>query len=128
MNPVVMLCNAAKTLKVIKSYKGEFRIDKQYTEDGEFIETKTGNMVDLADYLVKNNLVELVLDSTIQQFEEDKDDMDEKELKVFDPIFYKMKEDRSLIVSPLKDAKVEKVETKADTNDETAELDAKDFE
>ena len=103
----------AKDLKIITSYKGELRLSKDFTEDGKVLETKTNNMVDLADYLVKNDLVELVLDASFAEWDLVPDAKKEgKDALKFDAILQKMKDDPSLIVSPLAGAVNEKVDVK----------------
>lgn len=89
MNPVVMLCNEARALKLIKPYKGLLRLVPDVT--GEVVETETTNIVDLANYLIKNDMVITLLDKVIEV-------KDSKE--PLDGAIMEMKDDPSKIVSP----------------------------
>ena len=93
LNPVVMLCNAARSLKFIKTYNGLFNLDKDVT--GKKIETGKATLVDVADYLVKNNLVIPLLEKVVEETAND------KEAEAIDGAILEMQNDASKIVSPL---------------------------
>jgi len=97
-NPVVMLANMARKMKVIKVYKQQFRIDKE--------ETGAYTILDLANYLIKENRVIEIIEKTAAAIEENPVDKDNKEI-VLDEAILEMKEDFSKIVSPLSNAEVE---------------------
>lgn len=113
-NPVVKLCKAAKDYKVVSLRSGTFRLSKNLFDDAKKnVDTETVTTVELADYLIKNNLVEKVLNAYIEAFEED--DNDDK----IDKEIYAMLEDKSLIVSPLDGASVEKIQDVPAIEEET---------
>mgnify|MGYP000969865894 CR=1 FL=1 len=89
LNPTVMLAKAAKDAKIIKTYSGTFRI---YDVESKPIITETASFVELADYMVKNNLVIPVIDELYGKIG---DEIDGKILE--------LKNDPSLIHSPLED-------------------------
>lgn len=93
LNPVVMLCNAAKGYKIIKTYGGLFNIDKDVT--GKKIETGKSTITELADYLVKENLVITILEKVKEAISED------NEAESLDEAIIEMETDPSKIVSPL---------------------------
>jgi protein RecA len=94
MNPVVMLANALKSQKLIKVYKGLFNIPKGVLGNKEKIETGATTMVELADYLISEDLVITMLDKLTELLEDDPtaDQLDEAILE--------LKDDPSKIVSP----------------------------
>lgn len=93
-NPVVMLCNEAKTAKIISTYKKEFRIDKEPTGCYDISE--------LADYVIKNNLVLDLIEKVEKDIEENPMDKENNE-RVLDDAILEMKTDPSKIVSPNND-------------------------
>jgi recombination protein RecA len=95
LNPVVMLCNAAKGYKIIKTYGGLYNIDKDVT--GKKIETGKSTLVDVADYLVKENLVLTILEKVKEAISEDTD----SKVEELDGAILEMETDASKIVSPL---------------------------
>jgi len=99
MNPVVMLCEKARSLKLIKTFKGILSIAKDVT--GEKIETDATNLVEMADYIVKNNLVITLLDKTVEAI-----DSCEEEEEALDDIVLEMKTNPETIVSPLDGSEV----------------------
>lgn len=127
LNPVVKMCNAAKSMKIIAQYKGEFRINKDYTEDKKFLATGMKTMTDLADWVVTNGKAKELAEYTLAAYEDaiiDKPDLDK-----LDPVIQEMVEDPTLIFSPLANAKVENVNTKSiDLEEEMKEIDGKEFE
>jgi recombination protein RecA len=90
MNPVVMLCNEARGLKLIRPYKGLLRLQAEVT--GEVVETGKTSILELADYLVKNNLVVPLLDKVIEAKDDPKEPLDGAILE--------MKDNPAKIVSP----------------------------
>lgn len=102
-NPVVKLCKAAKELKIISLRESTYRISKDLFEDAKKnVDTEKKTNVELADYLVKNDLVKIVLEAYIEKHVEEYDD----ESKI-DPAILAMRGDESLIVSPMEGATVE---------------------
>jgi len=93
LNPVVMLFNAGRELKLVRTYKGLFNLDKEIT--GEKIETGASTAIEVADYLVKNNLVIPLLDKVVERLEDDPTS------EPLDGSILEMKTDSSKIVSPL---------------------------
>ena len=93
LNPVVMLCNAARGLKLVKTYGGLFNIDKEVT--GKKIETGKASLVEVADYLVANDLVIPLLDKVIEENGNDPTN------EAIDDAIMEMKTDPSKIVSPM---------------------------
>jgi len=93
LNPVVMLCNAAKTAKLIKTYNQLFNIPKDVLNSKK-IETGAASILELADYLIDNNLVLPLLDKVIEAYDDD------KELGELDGAILEMKEDPTKIISP----------------------------
>ena len=92
MNPVVMLCEKARSLQLIKVYKGLLNIPKDVT--GEKLDTDATNLVEMADYLIKNNLVITLLDKVVEAIEEGEGE------EALDDSVLEMKTDPSKIVSP----------------------------
>lgn len=96
LNPVVMLCNKAREYKLIGSRGGQFQIKKEVINDKKNLDTGANSIAELADYIVKNNMVITLIDAYIKAIIANEDDditPDESILK--------MKEDASLIKSPL---------------------------
>ena len=93
LNPVVMLCNALKSDKMIRVYKGLFNIPKGILTKDK-IETGTTTMVELADYLIQEGLVITLLDKLLESLEDD------PTAEALDGAILEMKEDPSKIVSP----------------------------
>lgn len=91
-NPVVKLCKEAKDLKIISLREGTFRLNKDLFEnEKKNIDTGTKTTVELADYLIKNDLVIKVLDSYLEKVDED----------LIDSEIEKMKNNPSMIKSPM---------------------------
>lgn len=93
LNPVVMLFNAARDLKLIKTYKGIFNLDKEVT--GEKIEMGASTAIEVADYLVKNDLVIPLLDKVIDELGNDPTS------EPLDGAILEMKTDPTKITSPI---------------------------
>ena len=95
LNPVVMLCNALKTSKLISIYKGLLRIKPDVLDNKKPIETGMTSMPELADYIVKNDMVISLVDALVEELNgiEDIDPIDDAILE--------LKENPSTIVSPL---------------------------
>jgi len=93
LNPVVMLCNEARNLKLVKPYKGILGLQKEVT--GEKVDTGATTIIELADYLIKNNMVITLLDKVVEEKENDPTD------SILDEAILEMKNDSSKIVSPM---------------------------
>ena len=93
LNPVVMLCNALRSDKLVKVYKGLFNIPKGILGKDK-VETGATTVVELADYLIENDLVLTMLDNLIESVEDD------PTAEAIDDAILEMKEDPSKIVSP----------------------------
>ena len=93
LNPVVMLVNAARNAKLVRPYKGILRINKGVLE-ADSIDTGATSMVEMADYLIANQLVLPLLTELENAIEEDSD------LGTLDGAILEMKENHSKIVSP----------------------------
>jgi len=87
LNPVVMLINESRNLKLIRPYKGILRLTENVT--GEVVETGAINTLQLADYLVKNNLVLPLLKKAMEKKED------------LDGAITEMKDNPSKIISPI---------------------------
>ena len=108
-NPVVKLCKAAKEFGVISIRTGTYRLSKEIVEGAKKnVDTAAKTNVELADYLVKNNLVEKVLEAYIEKHVEEHGD----ENKI-DKDILAMRDDSSKIVSPMNGATIEVVEDAA---------------
>lgn len=129
MNPTVRLCKIARksSVKTVSVYKDEFRISKDLSSDGKVICTGTNTIVNLADYLVKNKMVDLVLQGSIKALEylKDNGDLDEEGESDLDYLESLSAEPLSLI-SPLANAVSEVSKIQSDV-DETTEEDDKEF-
>jgi len=102
-NPVVKLCKAAKEFKIISIRDNTYRLSKELFEDAKKnIDTEKKTNVELADYLVKNDLVQIVLQAYIEKHVEEHDD----ESKI-DPSILEIRDNPALIVSPMEGAIVE---------------------
>jgi len=110
-NPVVMLCNQARDYKLVGLRNGQFQIKKDVLNEKKNVDTGKSTVAELADYLVKNNLVIALIDAYIKAVEEEEEVPDEDILK--------MKDDVSLIKSPLdgKSIDVEVINKKEDIVD-----------
>ena len=121
MNPVMMLCNEARNYKLVRPYKGIIRIHEDVT--GETVETGTTTTLELADYLVKNNLVLPLLEKVIEKAKEDntKEPLDEAILE--------LKENPSKIASPSENSDIS-IEAKKvdDASIDEVEVDLKEEE
>ena len=103
MNPIVKMVKAAKLYRIITSYKGEYFLNRKYIDESlkKNIPTNTKSFPELADFLLRNeDKMEIILDSLLNELEEE---FNEERLKIIDPIIYKIKDDKSLWVSPLAD-------------------------
>jgi RecA/RadA recombinase len=96
LNPVVMLANAARAAKLIRPYKGVLRIAKGVLEDNS-VDTGMTTMVDLATYMVKNDLVLPILEKLEEAVDED------PTLDAIDGAILEMKDDPEKIVAPTTD-------------------------
>lgn len=91
-NPVIIMCNALKEMKMVKSYKNILQISKG-TLDKAAIDTGETTMIGLANYLIAKDLVLPLVDKLIEASEDDPD------IKI-DEAILEMKADPTKIVSP----------------------------
>ncbi len=125
MNPVVMLCEKARSLKLIRVFKGLLNLAKEVT--GEKVDTDATNLVEMADYLIKKDLVIPLLDKTVEAIENSSNE--EKPEEPLDEVVLEMKTDPSKIVSPTDGSEVATDSKKlADTSVEEVGEDAKEAE
>jgi len=110
LNPVVRLCSLAKDYKVLGMRDGHYQIKKDVINAKKNLDTGMATISELADYLVKNNLVITVLDAYVAAMKED-----DEEVKP-DKDVIAMKDDSSLIKSPL-DGKTVSVEIVGNKDD-----------
>lgn len=94
-NPIVKLVTLARSLKVITVRSGTYKLPGELMGKDKNIETGCASMVDVADWVVKNNVVIPLIEATLTEAEGATE-----EVKI-DPIIRQMLEDESLIVSPL---------------------------
>ena len=117
LNPVVMLANALRSAKMIAVRNKMFNIPKavanEVFDESAKIDTDATTMLELADWLIKEDKVIPMLEYLVQEFEEDPE-VKEK-LKSLDGAMTEMLTDHSKIVSPLDDV----------TEDEDVTFDAK---
>lgn len=101
LNPMVRLCEVVKSLGLVRKRNDEFRISKEFSEDGKPIETKTSTIPQLANFIVDNKLVTVLVDAAIKLADElkAKENYDDDKDRV-DDIIYKIKEDPSLVIAP----------------------------
>ncbi len=100
LNPVVKLCSLAraKDYKAIRMYNGVFTIDKDLVEDAKKnVDTGATNIVALANYIIKENLVIPILEHCI---EIEKDLPEDTKAPKIPKDVKDMLDDPSLIVSP----------------------------
>lgn len=111
-NPLVKLCKEAKNYKIISLREGTFRINKSLFEDAKKnVDTETKTTVELADYIQKMNLVDVIMDAYINEI---KNEHGEDGLKKVDPDILSIMENPESIVSPMEDAIVEDGEESED--------------
>jgi len=105
MNPVVKFCNLAKDAKLIGQRDGKFQIKKDVIGEKKNLDTETSTIIELADYVVKNDLVSKLISAYDSYIEES----GEK----YDKLVEELKNNPSIIKSPLdgKDIKVETIKT-----------------
>lgn len=110
-HPLVKLCKAAKEeYKLISIYKNEYRISKDLVKDAKKnIETGATSYPELADYLIKNDMVQVMIDGYFSAVEEDpaveEDDVDKDLLR--------LKDDPTSATSPMSGATVEVIQDRA---------------
>jgi RecA/RadA recombinase len=95
LNPVVMLCNAAKAVKLIRPFNGILRLQKEVT--GKVMDSGVTTIPEFADFLIKNNLVIPLLDKVVEEMEGD------PTAEPLDGVILEMKDDPTKIVSPTSD-------------------------
>ena len=71
LHPTVMFCSLAKNNKLISIRNGEFYVKKSITNTPKNLNTETSTMVDLADYLVRSNLVLDILEALTELIDEE---------------------------------------------------------
>jgi len=98
MNPVVMLANLLKALKVVAIYKGLYKIEKDIFDNAKRIDTGCSTMPELADWLIEKNYVLPLLEYAIDMY--DNDPTLEVDIGSIDGAILEMGEDNSKIVSP----------------------------
>jgi recombination protein RecA len=104
-NPVVKLCKAAKDYKVVSLREGTFRLSKDLFEGSKKnVDTGTKTSVELADYLVKNDLVNVVLDSFLSNYSDEHGSIDKIDKDILD-----LKDHPELIKSPLNGATIDTI-------------------
>jgi len=104
-NPVVKLCKVAKDYKVVSLREGTFRISKELF-DGckKNVDTGAKTSVELADYLVKEKLVNVVLEAFVSNYIDEHGSEDK-----IDKDILALRDDPALIVSPLNGAIVDAI-------------------
>jgi len=108
-NPLVKLCKAAKDLKVISVREGTFRIHKSlFAKAKKNVDTETKTTVELADYLIKEGLVDKIMDAYVENYIDEFGSEDK-----IDPDIIKIREDPSTIVSPMDGATIETTQDEA---------------
>lgn len=105
MNPVVKFCNVCKDAKLIGQRNGKFQIKKDVLGAKSNLDTDTSTVIELADYVVKNDYV----NSLIEAYENLVKEGEVKNSKYVT----ELKENPSLITSPLagKAVKLEDIKT-----------------
>jgi len=102
MNPVVKLCNAAKDYKVVSLREGEFKLGKDMMKAKKNVDTGCKSMVELADYLVKNDMVLTVANACVGAYEDDPEEDKNGDVVKINPIIKEIIDNPSIAVSPLK--------------------------
>ena len=95
MNPVVKLCNEAKNYKVISLREGEFKLNKDLMGTKKNVDTGCKTLVELADHLVKNDLVIKICEACVEAAKEDP-----TEAKI-DPCVKEIMDNPAIAISPL---------------------------
>ena len=105
MSPVVKLCNVAKDYKLIGQREGTFQIKKEVIGEKKNLDTGMSTIVELADYIVVNNYASVLVDAVLAAIEAAGDRSNSS--------IQALKDDPSLLVSPLagKEVTVEVVKT-----------------
>jgi recombination protein RecA len=93
LNPVVLLCSALKKYRVLKQYKGLFRIAKGVVGNDDFIDTNESEINYVADYIVKNDLTIPLIEAAELLAAEEKE--------ALDGVIIDMKNNPELIKSPV---------------------------
>ena len=108
LNPVVRLCALAKDAKLLTLRLGKFGIKAELLDLKKNLDTGASTFVELADYVVKNDYVEKILDGYLAWCEENAEEPDKSVAA--------LKDKPELIVSPLKgkEVKVEEIATEED--------------
>jgi hypothetical protein len=114
MSPIVKFCNICKDAKLIGQREGKYHIKKDVLGEKKNLDTETSTIIELADYVVKNDYV----GKLIRAYEVLVEEGTEKNNKYVTEI----KDNPILIVSPLagKAVKVEEIKTNEKINKELA--------
>ena len=103
LNPVVMLANVLKDAKLITTYKKMLRIHKNVAselfDENKAIETGTSTILELADWLIKEEKVIPLLQYLVKELEEDP--ILKADVGTLDEAILEILEDPSKIVSPM---------------------------
>jgi len=119
LNPITKLCEIAKRFKLIRKHSGTMRLSKIFSDDGsEPVDTGSDSIAQVADFVVKNNLVIKLYDRTLETVETTKSILDPEEVKIIE----KIKTDPSSIRSPLdSNVKIETTDYKVAQEDDDDE-------
>jgi len=95
-NPIVMLANTLRAEKMVSSRLGLLRISKDVIDNDKPIETGATTMIELAKYLIQNDLVIKLIDKIVDEG-----------LIVLDDAILELKEDPTKIVAPNADVLID---------------------
>jgi recombination protein RecA len=107
LSPVVKLCSLAKDYKLVKMRDGQFQISKDIIDAKKNLDTGATSLVELSDYIVKNDLVQKLIEAY-------KEAIDEEGSTKVDKMVQDMIDNPALIVSPLEGKNVVTKEVKND--------------
>lgn len=101
-HPLVKLCKQAKEQKIISLREGTFRINKSILKNQtKNLDTSQKTLVELADYILKNNFVEIILKTYLNTYEDENGSLDG-----VDPDILNIRDNLHSIVSPMDDSQV----------------------
>jgi len=112
MNPVVKFCNICKDAKLIGQRDGKYQIKKDVLGEKKNLDTETSTIIELADYVVKNDYVNKLIKAYEALVEEGTVNNNK--------YVTELKDNPSMVVSPLagKDVKIETIKTDEKLNKE----------
>lgn len=112
MNPVVKFCNICKDAKLIGQRDGKFQIKKNVLGEKKNLDTETSTIIELADYVVKNDYVNKLIKAYEALVEEGTVNNNK--------YVTELKDNPSMVVSPLagKDVKIETIKIDEKLNKE----------